>query len=194
MAFKKKKVGKKIRQNIPDNVRMEIFDYFRINNKGMYCLVNMLYFQLIRRTEMTRLKVEHILLKERSIHIPAAVSKTDTESYISILNGFLPILVDHIQYANNSDFVFSENFLPGKTSITPKLISDQWAKMRKALNIKKEYQLYSLKDTGISNLLNSGVPPLKVRDHARHSALAMTEKYTQRNNAEDLNKYAKDFS
>ena len=66
--------------------------------------------------------------------------------------------------------------------------------MRKALNIKKEYQLYSLKDTGISNLLNSGVPPLKVRDHARHSALAMTEKYTQRNNAEDLNKYAKDFS
>ena len=104
--LKKKKVGKKIRQNIPDNVRMEIFDYFRINNKGMYCLVNMLYFQLIRRTEMTRLKVEHILLKERSIHIPAAVSKTDTESYISILNGFLPILVDHIQYANNSDFVF----------------------------------------------------------------------------------------
>ena len=192
--FKKKKVGEKIRQNIPDNTRKKIFEYFKKENIGMYCLVNLMYFQLVRRTEITRLKVGNILLIERSIHIPAQVSKTDNESFIAILNAFLPILVNHIEHASNSDYLFSENFLPGKLPISPKSISDEWARMRKILKIKKEYQLYSLKDTGISNLLNSGVPPLKVRDHARHSALAMTEKYTKRNNAEDINRYAKNFS
>ena len=52
-----------------------------------------------------------------------------------------------------------------------------WDKMRKALKLPKEMQLYSLRDTGINNLLKSGVDPLTVMQHADHHDLSMTTRY-----------------
>lgn len=57
--------------------------------------------------------------------------------------------------------------------------------MRKELGFGSEYQFYSLKDTGITDLLNSGVPSLSVRDQARHSELATTEKYIEKRSQVD---------
>lgn len=69
--------------------------------------------------------------------------------------------------------------------MNPKKISDTWEKYRKQLNIGREFQFYSLKDTGITDLLNAGVPALKVRNQARHSDIKITEKYTSRNKQSD---------
>ena len=38
-------------------------------------------------------------------------------------------------------------------------------------------QLYSLRDTGINNMLKSGIDPLTVMQHADHHDLAMTTRY-----------------
>lgn len=192
-AFERKKVGAKKRKIVDANARTEIIEYLKKNNKGYLFVTQLMFYELIRRTEMTKLKVKDFNLKEKYITINASVSKNKKEQHVSILNGFIPYLVDHIKNADNEDFIISENFLPGKTPIAPKKLSDKWSKVRKALSLPEEYQLYSLKDTGISMLLLNGVPPIKVRDHARHSELSMTEKYTQRNNAEDLNKFTKEF-
>ena len=61
----------------------------------------------------------------------------------------------------------------------------QWDKVRKKYGFRKEVQFYSLKDTGITDMLNAGVPAIKVRDQARHSDLRITEIYTARNNSAD---------
>jgi len=50
--------------------------------------------------------------------------------------------------------------------------------MRRATGLPKEMQLYSLRDTGITDLLHAGMDPLTVQHHADHSSLAIQKIYT----------------
>lgn len=54
-----------------------------------------------------------------------------------------------------------------------------WEKLRRKLSIPQEMQLYSLRDTGITDLLKSGIDPLTVMQHADHHSLEMTTKYAK---------------
>lgn len=49
--------------------------------------------------------------------------------------------------------------------------------MRKELQLPETMQLYSLKDTGITNMLENGVPAIDVMKQAGHHDLAMTSRY-----------------
>lgn len=140
------------------------------------------YFCLIRRTELTKLKVTDIRLIESRIILDGSITKNRKTDSVTIPDVFLPILAQHLQYAKNSDYLFStDNFKPGRKQLTPKKISDTWAKYRNLYGFDSKFRFYSLKDTGIMDLLNSGVPSIKVRDQARHYDIKQTESYTTRN-------------
>ena len=49
--------------------------------------------------------------------------------------------------------------------------------MRNALQLPEEMQLYSLRDTGINEMIKSGIDPLTVMQHADHHDLSMTTRY-----------------
>ena len=119
------------------------------------------YFCLIRRTELTKFKVADIRLIESCIILDASITKNRKTDSVTIPDVFLPILAQHLQYAKNSDYLFStDNFKPGRKQLTPKKISDTWAKYRKLYGFDSKFQFYSLKDTGITDLLNTGVPAI----------------------------------
>ena len=151
------------------------------------------YFCLISRTELTKLKVTDIRLIESRIILDGSITKNRKTDSVTIPDVFLPILAQHLQYAKNSDYLFStDNFKPGRKQLTPKKISDTWAKYRNLYGFDSKFQFYSLKDTGIMDLLNSGVPSIKVRDQARHYDIKQTESYTTRNLiADDIIRRAK---
>ena len=151
------------------------------------------YFCLIRRTELTKLKVTDIRLIESRIILDGSITKNRKTDSVTIPDVFLPILAQHLQYAKNSDYLFStDNFKPGRKQLTPKKISDTWAKYRNLYGFDSKFQFYSLKDTGIMDLLNSGVPSIKVRDQARNYDIKQTESYTTRNLiADDIIRRAK---
>ena len=50
--------------------------------------------------------------------------------------------------------------------------------MRRALGFSERYKFYSLKDTGITNMLKANADILSVRDQARHSSILITDIYT----------------
>lgn len=151
-------------------------------NFSFFVLCMGTYFCFLRRTEMTKLKVSAVFLNEGYIFIDANISKNGKSESVTIPNAYLPLLAKHLEKANNNDFLFSgNNFKTGRTQLKPKKISDTWDIFRKEKNIPTIYQFYSLKDTGITDLLNSGVPAIKVRDQARHYDLKITEGYTARN-------------
>jgi integrase len=52
-----------------------------------------------------------------------------------------------------------------------------WDKMRRSLKLPQEMQLYSLRDTGINNMLKAGIDPLTVMQAADHHDLSMTTRY-----------------
>ena len=50
--------------------------------------------------------------------------------------------------------------------------------VRKELGFSDRYKFYSLKDTGITNMLRANTDVLSVRDQARHSSILITDMYT----------------
>ena len=51
--------------------------------------------------------------------------------------------------------------------------------MRRATGLPKEMQLYSLRDTRLTDLLHAGVDPLTVQHHADHCSLDIQAIYTR---------------
>ncbi len=70
--------------------------------------------------------------------------------------------------------------------IAPTRIAETWLKMQADLNLPKEYQFYSLKDTWITEMLESGVPAKYVKELADHHSLEITEKYVHKANAKKI--------
>ena len=178
----RRKVGKKKRLIIPAEVRNEIFKYLSIKNKSFLCLCLMVYFCFIRRTEISKLLVKQVNIKDNTIFIPKEVSKNGKDGIVTIPRKLKEILITHLNGSTQEDFLFSADyFKPGKKQLNPKKISDTWTKIRAVLKFKSEYQFYSLKDTGITELFLLNVPVIKIRDQARHHDIKITETYTPRN-------------
>ena len=168
----------KEREIIPDGTLKEIFKYLKKEKENYYVVCLICYYCLIRRTELTKLKVSDVILINGVIYVNKNVSKNKKSMPVTIPDVLVPYLAKHLKNAEMGDYLFSDNYLPGRTQLTPKKISDEWVKVRTALNLPKKYQWYSLKDTGITNLLKAGVPPIAVRDQARHHSIIQTEAYT----------------
>lgn len=177
---------KKIRQRIPEPIKQDIFKHIKEKSTAFYCLALMTYLCFIRRTEITKLKVKHIDLAQSLLLVPAEIAKSKKDGYVTIPNQYAIILADHIKYAKAEDYIFSQNkFEPGPKQMNPRKISDFWYKLRKRLNFPKEYQFYSLKDTGITENFEKGIPAIKIRNQARHENISTTELYAHKKETAD---------
>lgn len=178
----KEREGPKKRTVIPDRDLANLFDYLLQLDPRYHLSCNLMYSCMVRRTELTKLKVEDIHLSHNVLMLPAISSKNSLEQPVTIPKRLIPHLQAHLKDAAPGHYVFSSPHLkPGLKRLAPKKLSDLWNHhARKVLKLPREYQFYSLKDTGITNLLEAGVSPVKVRDQARHADLKMTNKYTPR--------------
>ena len=147
----------------------------------VFCMTT--YYCFIRPNELKKLKVEHVNIEKSYITIPSSISKNRKTENVTIPNIFIEELKEHIGKASKDLFLFGKKFVPGKQAVTN--LFYHWENVRKKYGFRKEVQFYSLKDTGITDMLNAGVPAIKVRDQARHSDLKITEIYTARNNSAD---------
>ncbi|MFE3847135.1 tyrosine-type recombinase/integrase [Flavobacterium sp. LB3P45] len=177
----------KKREVFPENIRNKITEKLQSYDNGFYVLCMTTYFCLVRNTELGKLLVNMVNLKESSIFLPKEITKNRKDEFITIPSQFLPILKKHIGNSNPNHYLFSsDNFNVGAVQMPVRKIATAWEKLRKELNLESKYQFYSLKDTGITDLLNSGIPAIKVRDQARHYDIKITELYTPRNKGCDV--------
>lgn len=180
-AITKKREDEKIRQILTPEIKNKLKDSKK-ENKNYYTLCMATYFCFLRRTELTKLNVCDVNIEKNYIYISREKSKNRKDEHITIPTAYLEMIKAHVQNAKPDDYLFSNNnFATGKIQLNPKKVSDTWAKFRVQKNVETIYQFYSLKDTGITDLLNCGIPAIKVRDQARHYDLRITESYTARN-------------
>lgn len=173
--------GAKLRKVIPTHYLKEIFDYFKENNYSYYIICMVEFYCFIRRTELTKIKVKHLKINDYTFFIPASIAKNNKDGIITVPTILMKLLKKHIEKANQDDFIFSSTLKPGKKQMKPYTISNIWYHMREKLDVPKQYQFYSLKDTGITNLFHQNIPTIKIKDQARHQDISVTEKYTPRN-------------
>lgn len=183
-AIKTKREGSKIRQILTEVEKLKLKQY-RAQNPDYFTACMLTYFCFIRRTELTKLKVSDVHLDDNFITVDEKISKNHKTENVTIPNEYKNIIAAHCAEANKNDFLFSKDYKPGPTQIDPKRVSEVWNKFRLEFKVDKKYQFYSLKDSGITELLNSGIPAIKVRDQARHHDIRITESYAARNKSCD---------
>lgn len=148
-----KRLYKKERECIPLNVVGKIANYCQEKEPDFLFACYLLYYCFIRPVEMTRLKVQDFNLKECTLTVPGESSKNKKTQTVTIPKKVILYGIKiGVFSAPMSHYVFSYRLKPGKQAIDPKHFRDYWGKVRRALNLKKEWKFYSLKDTGITEM------------------------------------------
>ena len=176
----KRKREKKNRILLSTDVQEKVKEYVEKRNPHFFLAMQILYFCMVRPKEMSFIKIKHIDLKKGTIFIPGVSSKNHKDGVVTMplsLSSFieeLGVLNEHPEC-----FLFSDKFQPGMKWREEKQFRDYWnLHVRKDLGLPDTIKFYSLKDTGITNMIRRYNDPLIARDQARHSSLEITNIYT----------------
>lgn len=174
-----RKGKKKLRNILPPETLAKVSDYLKNHNPYMLLASYILYYCFIRPAEMVGLRLNDISLKKQTIFVSDNISKNRKDGTITLPSKVIHLMLDLHIFNNPGDYyLFSDGFRPGKTKRSEKMFRDWWAHhLRKDLKLSAQYKFYSLKDTGITNMLRH-YDVLSVRDQARHSSILMTDIYT----------------
>lgn len=175
-----KKKSKKNRSVIAPADMARLKEFAERNDKHFLLACYILYYCFIRPKEMSYIQLKHISVKRGTIFIPDYSSKNRKDGTVTLPDKVLKLMIelDVFRYPE-SYYLFSDHMRPGSGRRTNKIFTDYWTHhVRKDLHFPPNYKFYSLKDTGITDLIKSNTDLLSVRNQARHYSLLMTDLYT----------------
>lgn len=177
--MKLKSKGKN-RDVIPADVLVRIRQFLEKRNRHFLLACQLLHYLFVRPHELALLKIEDFSLRDRTLRIHWDVAKNWQEAVVTLPVHVIHLMLDLEVFKHpGSDYLFSEGFRPGREWKSEKQFRDYWTRVvRKELGFSDRYKFYSLKDTGITNMLRANTDVLSVRDQARHSSILITDMYT----------------
>ncbi len=178
------KLGEKNRKIIPDKVLVKIKEYLLKENKHFLLACYMLHYLFIRPHEMAFLKIKDLSESKRTLILHGEHTKNGHDAVLTIPNHVMDLLKELNTFSFPPDYyLFSDKFLPGLNKVPRQKFAQYWKeKLKVALKLDKTYKFYSLKDTGITNMIKANTDLLTVRDQARHSSVKVTNIYTPQEN------------
>lgn len=180
-----------IRKDIDDNMLVQLAEFLKEDDLFFYLACLMEYYTMIRPSELVNLRVRDIHIEKQEIYVDGSFSKNYRSSLVGLNDAIMRVIIhlDIASYPSNY-FLFSNNFMPGKAQKRADIFNRKWKNVREALGWPRCYQFYSLKDSGIRDLANAeGV--VVARGQARHSDVAVTNKYIQHHEAHECTKHFK---
>lgn len=188
---KPKKLTAKKRRLLTTIELNRLFAWLASNNEDFLVVTLLCYCCFIRPKEIALLRCSDVDLERQVIHVRPEIAKNDNESFRTIPDAMMPVMrkrdlskPDWFLFGKNRNR--AEDFAPGPKPVSEKKFSDYWNRfVRPALGFGLDLQFYSLKDTGITNMIGDGVPINLVRQQADHSSVAMTAIYVGRKPSSD---------
>lgn len=175
---------------IPKDAREKVLNFVRQSDMPNYEIVMHLVFtSLIRPSEIERLQVRDIDLKNKCIHVPPEKAKTHKERFAPLSDDCINLLIPLLAKGTKPDwYIINSQYECGPKPAYHGMFKKHWMKIRKACELPNDMQLYSLKDSGITELLESGLDPLTVMKAADHHDLTTTTKYASHRDNDMINK------
>jgi integrase len=188
----KRRVDRKTRTVIPPSDRERIRLWFD-ERVPLYIYVMLLCYRLfIRPKEIMLLRIRNIDFDNSLLTIPSSVAKNHCDRILGVPDEIMGYFTT-LRNLPEDWFIFSDpkTYAPGQRATAPTRIAEKWKEMRNALGLPESYQFYSLKDTGITEMLEAGVPAKYVQELADHHSLEMTERYTHKSSAKRILEFNK---
>jgi site-specific recombinase XerD len=178
--IKSKKKEDKARILIPEETREKITKYLLSKCPNYLVMLKLIYNSLLRPKEIRGLLVSDISIIKGQITIRKELAKNGKERIVpmtpDIIDDFIKLNLQ--SYAQNC-YIFGTNLAPNKIKLSDSFMYKFWAKMREELKLPKEMQQYSLRDSGIFEMIKNGIDPLSVQQLADHHSLEMTTIYAK---------------
>ncbi len=167
----------KFRDPLTDAALKKMKEYLSENNKHFLLACLFEYYTFIRPNELTQIKIGDVSIKEQTVFVNSAISKNRKDGLVALNDEILKLMIELKVFEHPSQcYIFGKGLKPGDERAPYNLLRVEWGKMRTALNFPKEYQFYSLKDTGIRDLANAqGI--VVAKEQARHSDISVTNRY-----------------
>ena len=186
---KAKRLTVKQRRTFTDEELSVLWTYLQGAGSSRLAMCMVCYACLVRPKEIVMLKCGDVDLAGNVIHIDAKVAKNDHESFRTIPED-LAMVFRSMNLSNPGDYLFSRSpardFSPGPLKEDSREIARWWNDhVRPACGFGSDLQFYSLKDTGITDMLGEGVPINLVQQQADHSSVAMTAIYVGKQSQSD---------
>ncbi|MBQ9473262.1 MAG: tyrosine-type recombinase/integrase [Bacteroidales bacterium] len=173
----------KIRILVPPEARRKVAEYYAAVCPQMNIVCQLVYSSAIRPAEIRKIQLKHIDLERHYILVPGENAKNHKERCAALTPGLVTMLAGVLaRHAGEGELFLvgkNERLEPDREAIGASHFQKSWERMRRATGLPKEMQLYSLRDTGLTDLLHAGVDPLTVQHHADHSSLEMQAIYTR---------------
>lgn len=174
------KKQEKIRQLIPVDARETVVNHVRTSKHPNYEIVmHLIFTSLIRPSEIERLQVRDVDLKNKCIHIPANKAKTHKDRDAALSDTCIAMLIPLLSKPGilPTWYLINSNYECGPEPCYHGMFKKHWMKIRKECGLPDEMQLYSLKDSGITEMLEAGVSINQVKEAAGHADISTTNKY-----------------
>ncbi len=169
----------KRRTLVPRETRAEIARYLTEHGRGGFLLVcRLVYNSLIRPGEIKQLRVGDVNLAAHYITVPGEVAKNHKTRLASITPAITEALeAMKLERFPKDYYLLGGHLAPSKEPMGTRRLAKEWDRLRRDLALPPEMQLYSLRDTGIFDMLKAGIDDLSVMQHADHSSLDITTIY-----------------
>lgn len=189
IEFKVKRQEEKERKVIPPGDREKIRAYFEDKESNFFLICLLVFGSLIRPKEITFLKPSFFDLKRQIIKLPAYATKNNKARVCTIPNSNIHYFVDYFAKTDiaKNQYLFDYYCNPSFERTNAKYYSRHWKKLRQNLGFPEEYKLYSLRDSGIIQMIQDGVSLDEVMKAADHSSLEITTIYAKQANPEGSN-------
>lgn len=155
-------------------------DHLYEHDRHLYYFTQFIHYCFIRRSELTRLKIENIDFKNGMIIIPAHASKNKKQESVVIPSSFVPVLQEmQLEDLPGSLFLFGRRLQPGPVQyINCNHISTRHNDISRGLGIDGQKGLYSWRHSGVCLLykLLQGDMYALMRQ-LRHTELSTTQIY-----------------
>lgn len=190
-SIKRKKIEKSDKHRPPTTEEFRKIVKALIPHPNFFRYCDAVYQTLCREVELLRLQVKMIDLDNRTITLPAGVTKSRTKSRTIPINSFMYAYLEEMDIKNTPGdyFVFGTSktpiksrlyrtqwLSPGPNQIHVNRVSEFWKELIKdgeAIDVT----LYALKSAGVDSLLTSGAALEAVSGLAGHASTEMTATY-----------------
>lgn len=185
LGRKAKKTTSKKRRVLSSQERRDLEILLVENNPEYLVMCLLCYYCFIRPKEIVELKVGDLRLKQQVVFIRGEIAKNDKDSIRTIPDAMMKYLLKLKLDTPSNYYLFGKHpnfdFTPGPEKMCSRTIAKYWElHVRNVLKWKQDLQFYSLKDTGMTNMISDGVPLTFVQEQADHSSIAMTAVYVHK--------------
>lgn len=178
---KPKKLTAKTRRILTEAELARTFAWLEENNPNYLAACLLCFCCFIRPKELASLKVGDFMLKKQLVAIHGEIAKNDKTSYRTMPDSMMKHIVT-LDFSDPAAYLFGDGkgyeFKPSRKKLCSRKLAKYWDDhVREACGLPMEVQFYSLKDTGMTLMSESGVPIGMVQKQADHSSLAVTSIY-----------------